>query len=108
MYATGEFKMMDYGEKENLRVYGTKTPPKYDTDVMEHNMKNLDMFLIKGGNDALVVDKDFQLLLSHFKDKIGKTLSYIEVPGYGHLDYIWASDSKEKVVEPIIEFLKND
>lgn len=106
LFKSGNFRMMDFGKAKNIQIYGRPTPPFYDTDAFEKNVKDLPMFLIKGGNDALVSDQDFQHLLQHLQDKVGSTLEYIEVPGYGHLDYIWAKDSRKTVSEPIINFLK--
>ena len=103
---SGKFEMRDLGEQNNISVYGQPTPPEYNTTTMESNLKNLDMFLIKGGNDVLVTDDDFDRLLSHFKDKVGTTLKYKTVDNYGHLDYIWAKDSIDTVNRPIINFLK--
>lgn len=106
MMKTGEFKMMDFGEEENLRVYNQPTPPFYNVKAMKRHLKDLDMYLIRGGNDSLVSKTDFNMLLDHFSDKLGSTLNYHEVPTYGHLDYIWAKDSLETVNKPVIEFLR--
>lgn len=104
---TGKFEMMDYGEEENIRVYGQVEPPLYNTTRMEENLKDLDIYLIRGASDGLVSEEDFGHLLSHFENRIGKNVFYDVIPTYGHLDYIWAKDSLEKVNKPILKFLKD-
>ena len=77
MLNTGNFQRMDYGKKQNLVIYGQETPPLFDLEVLKENVKDLDMFLIKGEIDVFVHEKDFQQLLDLFKDKIGKILALI-------------------------------
>lgn len=107
MMKTGEFKRMDYGKDQNMLVYGQPTPPFYNITNLQNNLKDLDMYLIKGRDDGLVSQTDFNNLLAHFKPKIGKSLWYDIVDRYGHLDYVWAKDSFELINKPILKFLKD-
>ena len=99
----GKFEMMDFGE-DNINVYGQPTPPQYNTTKMEQNLKDLNMLFIRGDNDVLANEIDFNRLLSHFKDKIDSSLIIKIIKGYGHLDYIWAKDSLVSINRPVVEF----
>jgi pimeloyl-ACP methyl ester carboxylesterase len=103
---SGNFQRFDFGEEENMRVYGQPTAPLYDLEFMKENLKDLDMLLVRGGSDGLVSQPDFDNLLDVLKDKTPETLEHMIVPKYGHLDYVWAKDSLETVNKPVIEFLK--
>lgn len=103
---SGKLQRFDYGEQENIRIYGQPTPPLYDIDALTKNLKDMDMFLIRGGADALVAEIDFNLLVDTFKDKTPGTLKTKVIPGFGHLDYVWALAALEEVYMPVIEFLR--
>ncbi len=53
MLLTGEFKMYDFGEKENLKRYGQKVPPFWDTSKIQHPLH-----LFAGSSDELADPKD--------------------------------------------------
>ena len=61
---SGEFKMFDYGEKKNLKVYGSKRPPFYDLSRITFPVN-----LYVGKYDKLADVKDASRLYakSHFK-----------------------------------------
>mmetsp|Transcript_20030 Transcript_20030/g.17706 ORF Transcript_20030/g.17706 Transcript_20030/m.17706 type:complete len:439 (+) Transcript_20030:12-1328(+) len=107
MSNSGLFQRMDYGEEENIKVYGQAIAPLFDQENLKKNLKDLDMFLIRGDIDVFVEENDFQKLIDIFADKIGTTLQYKVIPKYGHLDYIWAHSSYEEVALPVLDFLKN-
>ncbi|CAI2370345.1 unnamed protein product [Moneuplotes crassus] len=107
MIDSGNFQRYDYGKKENMKVYGQETAPLYDLEVLKENIKDLDMFLIKGGIDVFVAQEDFDQLLNVLSFKEGKTLKHKIVEDYDHLDYIWADSAYEEVSLPVLEFLRN-
>mmetsp|Transcript_23215 Transcript_23215/g.23134 ORF Transcript_23215/g.23134 Transcript_23215/m.23134 type:complete len:150 (-) Transcript_23215:6-455(-) len=107
MIDSGNFQRYNYGKKENMKVYGQETAPLYDLEVLKENIKDLDMFLIKGGIDVFVAQEDFDQLLDVLSFKEGKTLKHKIVEDYDHLDYIWADSAYEEVALPVLEFLRN-
>ncbi|CAI2370464.1 unnamed protein product [Moneuplotes crassus] len=107
MVVTGNFARYNYGKEENLRVYGQEDAPFYDLEVLKENIKDLDMFLIRGSIDVFVAQEDFDKLLDVLAFKLGTTLNYKVVKDYDHLDYIWADSSYEEVALPVLEFLRN-
>jgi len=65
--------------------------------------------LIRGNSDSLVDQKDFEELVEILEDVESsnglKPLKEIYVKDYGHNDYSWAADAKEKIGKPILNFL---
>jgi pimeloyl-ACP methyl ester carboxylesterase len=109
MMSSGKFQRMDYGPKKNMKVYGQKTPPEFNLKKLVRNLKDINMFLIRGDKDAFVDEDDFGHLLQVFGDKLNDaTLEHIVVPKYGHLDYIWAETADKEINEPIMDFLKRN
>lgn len=110
MMKTGEFKMYDFGSKEkNIEKYGQEVPPFYDTEDMAENIRQIPTLLIRGNSDSLVDGKDFDELIEILEDVDTsngiKPLKEINIKDYGHNDYSWAADAKEKVGKPILNFL---
>ena len=102
--------MYDFGSKEkNIEKYGQEVPPFYDTDAMAENIRQIPTLLIRGTKDSLVDDADFEELVEILEEvdtKNGlKPFKSVQIKEYGHNDYSWAADAKEKVGKPIISFL---
>ena len=72
MFDSGAFQRMDYGEEENMKIYGQPTAPLYDIEALKENLKDMPMMLVRGEVDSLVTEKDFNKLLEVFEDKPGK------------------------------------
>jgi lysosomal acid lipase/cholesteryl ester hydrolase len=106
---SGVFSKFDYGKEKNLEVYGTELPPRYDTAFMASNIRKYPTLLIRGENDYLVDSTDFKELKDILSQvSSNEVLKVIEVPEYGHLDYLWARNVQQKVIQPVLQFmLKN-
>ncbi|XP_042499930.1 triacylglycerol lipase 2-like, partial [Macadamia integrifolia] len=94
----------DYGIPDaNMKHYGKPEAPEYN---LRNIPKNLPMFLSFGGIDELADVNDVKHLLedlnTHDRDKI--TTQF--VAEYAHLDYLFAVNVKEKIYNPIIDFIK--
>ena len=74
MMNSGNFQRYDYGQEENINVYGQPTPPLYDVQNFKSNVKDLNMLLLRGENDALADKEDFKTLIEELSDKIGNYL----------------------------------
>jgi len=110
MMKTGEFKMYDYGSAEkNFEKYGQEIPPFYDTEDMADNIRQIPTLLIRGNSDSLVDEKDYEELVEILEDVDTsngiKPFKGILIKDYGHNDYSWAADAKEKVGKPLLNFL---
>lgn len=99
--------MYDFGSpKANLLKYGQEIPPTYDTEEMAENIRQIPTLLMRGNNDSLVDQKDFEELIEILEEENSvKPLEEILIKDYAHNDYSWASDAKEKVGKPILKFL---
>lgn len=71
MMNSGNFQRFDYGQEENINVYGQPTPPLYSVENLRQNVRNLNMLLLRGENDALSDKEDFQELINELSEKIG-------------------------------------
>ena len=103
---TGVFAKYDYGRDFNIQNYGTEEPPVYDTKFMAKNIRKYPTLLVRGENDYLVDTPDFtelKTILSQVDSN--SALKIIEIPEYGHLDYLWARNVNEKVIAPVLEFV---
>ncbi|CAK72880.1 unnamed protein product (macronuclear) [Paramecium tetraurelia] len=78
---TGEFKRYDYGDKENLKKYGSKKAPLYD-------LSNIDVkiFYIAGYDDLLAAPKDVNHLFSALVNAPNKELKFYDA---GHCSFMW-------------------
>lgn len=101
---SGEFAYHDYGAKsENLKVYGQETPPLYNTTHIAEEFKKFPSYLMAGDNDCLVSKKD----LAKLKAIVEPSGAIVEVlDTFAHLDYVWGKESRQKVFEPALEFIK--
>ena len=103
---SGEFKMYDYGTpEENIEHYGQDTPPLYDTDKIQKTLSKIPSLLLLGTADGFVRPKDFEKLMNVLK---GAPVEVVNIKGYNHFDYYNSVDSKEKVVTPVIDFIKKN
>ncbi|KAL1110242.1 hypothetical protein AAG570_008319 [Ranatra chinensis] len=82
---SGEFAQFDYGEEENLKIYGTKEPPKYDFKKM-----SLPVTLYYGQNDLLANVKDVDLLYNILPNPKG--MFRVNFSLFNHLDFLWSID----------------
>ena len=94
----GKFQMFDYGEIQNLRVYGNKRPNPYPIS----NLKDLifPIYLFGGSADILVTSESIQILLG----ELPKGTKYTLVDDYSHLDYIWADNAVKMIYDHIVDW----
>ncbi|KAH6780464.1 Myzus persicae-induced lipase 1 [Perilla frutescens var. hirtella] len=104
MVREGMIRKFDYeDEKENMKHYGTPTPPLYE---MTNISNDLPLFMAYGGADALSVTKDVKMLLDRLQGHKGDKLVVEYTEEYGHVDYVLAVDAKQVVYDPIIAFFR--
>lgn len=76
------FQKYDYGETENLKYYGTPTPPRYDISNIETKVS-----MFYGENDILCSLENVSNIMDMKKD-----IQPYYMDTWGHLGYTWAKD----------------
>lgn len=95
----GNFQQFDYGAYNNLKIYGSESPPEYDLSKI-----TLPITLFWSQNDLLSSEKDVKKL---YEVLPSSTESYlVPDPGFNHLDYLWAIDAPRLLNNKILDFLK--
>ncbi|KAG9147358.1 hypothetical protein Leryth_021428 [Lithospermum erythrorhizon] len=80
----GTINKYDYGnEDDNNKHYGQPNPPAYD---MSSISKDFPLFLSYGGQDYL---------------------SDVDDDNYAHLDFVHATNAKEQVYDPLMDFFRS-
>ncbi|XP_060666671.1 lipase 3-like [Drosophila nasuta] len=95
----GGMHQFDYGMLDNLRRYGSISPPKY-------NFKNVTakVGLNYGQNDLMAAVKDVRLLRDELPNVIDDNL--IDYRWWNHLDFIWAIDAKELLWNRMLDHMQ--
>ena len=88
------FRKYDYGLVWNLKKYHTTTPPKYNFDTV-----NTPTVIISGSHDWLSTPEDVKWTAEHLPNVVKK----IEIPGYNHIDFVWAKSARKEIYEKIIK-----
>lgn len=104
-YKKKDIYMFDYNdEKKNMEVYGMKTAPKYDKNLLKE--WKIPMFMVISDTDPFSDKKD----ISEFCDSIGdqSLIKKFYVKRYNHLDYLWSQDTKEDIFDHIVNYLTQD
>lgn len=83
---TGEFRMYDFGKKENKKRYGQATAPLFEIS----NIKNIPVALYCGTDDLLSSEKDYNWLRSEL-DANG-SLAFFGEYDLGHLGLLMPED----------------
>lgn len=93
----GEF---DYGKDGNLREYGQETAPQFNLSSF-----SVPTFLVTGTHDVLNNETDIDLLLKALPSEVQR--GHIQIPGYAHMDMVWAEDAAELLYPQILSALKS-
>ena len=101
-----ELGLFDYGQSENLKLYGTPTPPKYElNNFKDYKIKSL---ITISDSDPFSNEKDIHLLLDKIPKENHHLLTIKRLTNYNHLDYLWAECAKTDLYEDIISFLQQE
>lgn len=90
-----KFRQYDWGEKRNLKIYGQTDPPEYQLDRI-----TAPTYFYTGPNDSLCDRKDVDKLVTYFK----QMMDHYVIPDkhFNHLDFIWSSNVRQMVNDPLI------
>ncbi|KAF3791978.1 Triacylglycerol lipase 2 [Nymphaea thermarum] len=107
MVRSGKLSMYDYGNgSANLKNYGVVEPPAYD---LSNIPADLPLFLGYGGMDAISDVEDVERLIDELKifHQEGKLTCQL-FDDYAHADFVMATDAKERLHRPLIEFFNSN
>ncbi|ODM95481.1 Lipase 3 [Orchesella cincta] len=96
---SGKFRQFDYGKRENMKIYKSEEPPKYDLSKVTAPVS-----LYWSDNDWLAVKEDVDRL----KSQLPNVNDYFRVnyTQFTHLDFLFAIDAHKMVYERILESMK--
>ncbi|CAG9761043.1 unnamed protein product [Ceutorhynchus assimilis] len=90
---TQEFRMFDYGPKENMIRYNSTIPPKYDLTKM-----STDITFIYGAYDGLATKEDNIYTFNKYRKP---NWDAYEIP-YNHYNYLFDRKYVDKILYPLI------
>ncbi|KAH8284991.1 hypothetical protein KR054_003506, partial [Drosophila jambulina] len=93
---SGQFQQYDYhSPRLNTQRYGQATPPSYQLANVR-----LQLQIFHGSRDVLAIQADVQRLVRELRNS--RTQLY-QVPGYNHIDFLFAVTAPRMVYERIIQ-----
>jgi len=97
---TNEFQHFDYGESENMEIYGTKKAPAYDLGKV-----TAPVALYFGDNDWLANRKDVLRTISELPNLV----KAYEVPyeDFNHLDFLYAKNVGTVLYPELLKLMSN-
>ncbi|CAH0550444.1 unnamed protein product [Brassicogethes aeneus] len=97
--AGGEFRMYDYGSKENFKRYKSKTPPSYPLENIR-----VPIHLVASQNDYLATVEDNDILLSRLSEP-GQMYGKFYTTGLNHIDFFYGKHRYELAINHVLEFI---
>lgn len=97
--STGSFRKFDYGSIENLKIYGSTQPPKYDLEKVKPPVA-----VFYSENDFLTDPTDVKKLVDRLPHVI--ETRKIEYSKFNHIDYLWGRDARTILYNSILAVLK--
>lgn len=98
IHAKGNFQMFDFGPEENMKKYGSKTPPAYPLDKI-----TLPIGLMSAANDWLSGLSDAKKLYKQLQNPI--ELYEVPMSEFNHLDFLWGIDAPTLVFEKLMDLM---
>ncbi|CAH1370669.1 unnamed protein product, partial [Tenebrio molitor] len=95
-----KFQYYDYGEKDNLKHYGTEQPPTYPLQ----NIKT-PILLVYSVNDILSQEQDVEFLYSILPPE-AKVCGKMKINGLNHGDFYYGLHRNEMIYNKIIDLLE--
>lgn len=88
-----DFRLFDYGPKENLKKYKSQEPPLYPLKKITSRV-----FLYSGKFDQVFRKKDADLLATQLPN-----VNYRVISDYNHIDFIYASDVRNRLYKYVLQ-----
>ncbi|XP_076665763.1 lipase 3 isoform X2 [Andrena cerasifolii] len=96
---SGSFRKFDYGATENLKIYGSTQPPKYDLEKVK-----TPIVMFYSENDFLTDPADVKKLVARLPNVI--ETRKIEYSKFNHIDYLWGRDARTLLYNAVLGVLK--
>ena len=93
---SGKFCKYDYGECDNLKVYGSQTPPTYDVSKVD-----VPTVVFSGSKDSLSTPDDVQWTLS----KLPNVMKNFTIDGYNHGCFLIATNTGSAINKRIMDIV---
>ncbi|KHJ91271.1 hypothetical protein OESDEN_08867 [Oesophagostomum dentatum] len=92
----------DRGEEENIRCYGTPTPPEY-------NFSNVysDIYIFYSNEDWVVTAEDVEEFLIPSLPRTSVKLAR-KLYGFNHNEIVWGLRAREEIYDPISNIIRAD
>ncbi len=95
------FQKYNFGESENMRRYGQKTPPEYNLDLI-----NIPVRTFNGLNDILGDVTDNTILQKNLQQR-GKNFKAYSYNDCGHMTFMWAINASKIFADVLSEIASN-
>ncbi|KOC66701.1 Lipase 3 [Habropoda laboriosa] len=96
---SGTFCKFDYGATENLKMYGSTQPPKYDLKEVKTPVA-----IFYSENDFLTDPADVKKLTDRLPNVI--QTKKIEYSKFNHIDYMWGRDARTLLYNAVVTALR--
>ncbi|XP_076298733.1 lipase 3 isoform X1 [Lasioglossum baleicum] len=96
---SGSFRKFDCGVTENLKIYGSTQPPKYDLEKVK-----IPIVIFYSENDFLTDPADIKKLVDRLPNVL--ETQKIEYSKFNHIDYLWGRDAKTYLYNTVLKVLK--
>lgn len=100
-YKSGDFRQFDYGEADNKKIYGSKTPTDYNLRDIE-----VPIYLYYSDNDYFANVVDVDKLRSELNPKALKRSYRMPEKLWNHLDFMWGLNAKKVLYDTVMEDMK--
>lgn len=99
--ARNRFRKFDYGFSENMRRYGTSTPPIYDLSKIR-----VPTIVIMARNDWLTPKEDAIKLYRNLSPEFRRGLFEITEENFNHIDFMFGAKAKSLYVDKVLILLE--
>ncbi|XP_025831746.1 lipase member K-like [Agrilus planipennis] len=97
------FYHFNYGVEENIKLYGSETPPPYNLSTVK-----VPVYIIYGNNDWLSTEQDVLRLYADLPEAAKQHGIYkVNWTHFTHTDFLLAKDAKTLIYDHLIKFLEN-
>ncbi|XP_043791676.1 lipase 3-like [Apis laboriosa] len=96
---SGSFRKFNYGATENLKIYGSTQPPKYDLEKVK-----TPIVIFYSENDFLTDPTDVKKLIDRLPNII--EIKKIEYAKFNHIDYLWGRDARTLLYDTVLTVLQ--
>lgn len=98
---TSLFNQFDFGELQNLQLYGSSTPPDYPLEDIK-----IPTYFYHSENDIIISSTDINICTEKMSRKAVKAKRLMSLKTFTHMDFVWANQTV--IHENLYKYLFND